>query len=282
MKIIENRKVSRLDKKITRFNKVCALALVAAAMVLPGCQGLFEDIYDRPDDTATTTLSGTLYIDASDWSKWHYIDLKALVDSTANDSTYDTSSAWVTMDIPYPLSNAVTQTVKPVGQDCGVYTYWYDVFGQGLSNCTFTNYIPAEAQPEPKSWTLAVHRNNARTNGCGVYATSYNDIEQIPLNRDYLNSLEYTPDTWNDNGVWINQDRMLSGYVGNQGIKVNEVLSSWLKINIPPMPPAFEIDNRVFIIAMPDGSYSAIQLKDYISATGVKCCLTINYKYPLQ
>ncbi|MDE6714946.1 MAG: HmuY family protein, partial [Muribaculaceae bacterium] len=68
---------------------------------------------------------------------------------------------------------------------------------------------------------------------------------------------------------------------GNQGILVNNVLSTWLKVNLPPIPPSFTLNNKVFIIKTPEGRFGAIQLENYQSSTGVKCCLTINYKYPL-
>ena len=81
--------------------------------------------------------------------------------------------------------------------------------------------------------------------------------------------------------MWIDQDRMLLGIIGNQGTAVNTVLSSWLRIEIPPMPPAFTPDSRVFVIRLGDGTMGALQLADYQSAAGVKCCLSIKYRYPL-
>ena len=43
--------------------------------------------------------------------------------------------------------------------------YWFDVFGEGIKKNTFSYYTPTEGQEEPEEWTLAVHRNNVRTNG---------------------------------------------------------------------------------------------------------------------
>lgn len=34
-------------------------------------------------------------------------------------------------------------------------------------------------------------------------------------------------------------------------------------------------------LTLADGSMAAVQLQDYQSPTGTKCCLTINYRYPL-
>ena len=51
-------------------------------------------------------------------------------------------------------------------------------------------------------------------------------------------------------------------------------------MKIPPMPPAFSLNNHVFILRLKDGTYAALQLENYQSSTGKKCWLTINYKYP--
>ncbi|MBQ8056332.1 MAG: hypothetical protein IJ270_05925, partial [Paludibacteraceae bacterium] len=61
---------------------------------------------------------------------------------------------------------------------------------------------------------------------------------------------------------------------------VNKLLSSWITVNIPPVPPSFSFNNHVFILRLKDGTYAALQLENYISPTGKKCYLTINYKYP--
>ena len=42
--------------------------------MLTACNGIFDDIYDEPAIPA----AGDIYVDASDWTQWHYIDLHAL------------------------------------------------------------------------------------------------------------------------------------------------------------------------------------------------------------
>lgn len=83
-----------------------------------------------------------------------------------------------------------------------------------------------------------------------------------------------------ENEVWDSQSQMLQSLVPSQGIKLNRVLSSWLKMIIPPMPPQFVHNNHIFILRLADSTYAALQLEDYLSLTGTKCYLTINYKYP--
>lgn len=251
---------------------VCA---IAAAMLAQSCNGMFGGVYDDPPQDTGVTVSGQLYIDASDWQQWHYIDLKAVADSTAENEAYNPSSAWVTAAVP------VDEQTDPAHPECGIYTYWYDVFGAGIGKNEFRSFYPTATQPEPQKWTFAVHRNNVRTNGGAVAATSFASLDEIPEGRDFLSTLTFTEDTWNEKDVWVIQDRMLLGLIGNQGIKINETLSSWLAIEIPPIPPAFTLNSGVFILRLADGTYGALQLENYIGSTGTKCCLTINYRYPL-
>lgn len=256
--------------------KVCLVTAVAT--LLPGCQGILSGVYDEPPAEIHTTSAGRLYIDASDWGEWHYIDLHVLADK-ADDPGFNTSSAWHTFSIPMP--DAGTAGTTPSAGQTGIYTYWYDVFGAGISNHEFRSFAATERQAEPANWTFAVHRNNVRTNGGGAYETSFTSIAQLPEDPGWLGDLEYQPDRWNQTDVWAVQDKMLSGLIGNQGIYVNDVLGNWLGIVIPPMPPSFALNNHVFILKLSDGTFAALQLADYVSATGTKCCLTINYKYPL-
>jgi len=235
------------------------------------------------------TLSGQLYIDASKWDEWHYINLVDVAAHTLEDENFNPSSLWQTIAIPLadgsvdaPASSDAPDFEPGADEKvAGIYTYWYDVFGEGLSNNRFHEYTPLPEQEAPDEWTIAIHRNNVRTNGGFVAPTQYRSLDALPEGREWLAGLEYTPDTWNERDVWTVQGKMLLGYIGNQGIKVNETLSSWLKVELPPIPPRFILDSRVFILRLADGSYAALQLENYQSTTGTKCCLTINYRYPL-
>lgn len=257
------------------FRTLIIALCIPAVTVLSGCNDILGGIYDEPAGEKHPTVAGELYIDASDWTKWHYIDLRALTEAVAADPEYNTSGVWVTMEIPVAEDPAATV------DGSGIYTYWYDVFGAGISVNEFRSFTPAAPQPQPEEWTFAVHRNNVRTNGCEAAATGLASLDELPEDAAFYNSQDFRADTWNQNEVWVIQDRMLLGLIGNQGIAVNDVLSSWLKIDIPPMPPAFTLDSEVFVLRLPDGSMGALQLVDYQSATGTKCCLSIKYRYPL-
>ena len=72
-----------------------------------------------------TSVEGQIYVDASDWNTWTYINLEALANASLNGKT-DVANAVCVMDIPTQAIDADTET--------GIYTYWFDVFGQGLTN----------------------------------------------------------------------------------------------------------------------------------------------------
>lgn len=248
-------------------------------LILWGCEGIFSGIYDEPASETRSTDAGHLYIDASDWEEWHYIDLKAVEANIEANSDFNTSSLWQTFRIPLPEEQALIS--EPRENEPGIYNYWYDVFDRGLSNHEFRGFTGTEAQPEPENWTFAVHRNNVRTNGCLVAETSFTSLSEMPDDTAWLSSLSFCADEWNQTDVWTVQERMLNGIVGNQGIHINPVLSRWLKMVIPPMPPVFEINRHVFVVKLPDGSFAALHLENYLNSAGLKCCLSINYKYPL-
>ncbi len=250
------------------------LHVILAALVMQSCSGILSGVYDEPSDEEVTTVAGQLYIDASEWDKWHYIDLQEVADSTAANSDFNPSVLWSTFDIP-------TQEISDNDTRNGIYTYWYDVFGSGISVNEFRSFYPTAPQPQPQKWSIAVHRNNVRTNGASVAETGFRDLDEIPHDKSFLNALIFQEDTWSETDVWCEQSRMLLGLIGNQGIMINTVLSSWLDVDIPPIPPSFAMHDNVFIIRLKDGSYGALQLVNYQSQTGTKCCLTINYRYPI-
>ena len=264
-------------KMIQRLITTCLAS--AALLALQACHGILPGIYDEPPQEKDHTVAGELYIDASDWQRWHFIDLKAVADSVAADSLYNTSAAWVSMRIPAP--DAEPSESLPESECPGIYTYWYDVYGAGISVNEFCTFAPSAPQPIPEKWTFAVHRNNVMTNGGEVAKTSFSSLADIPDDLSFVDGLSFEGDTWNQTDVWTIQDRMLLGLIGNQGIRINNLLSSWLRVDVPPMPPAFTLDSSVFILRLSDGSMAALQLADYQSATGTKCCLTIRYRYPL-
>lgn len=249
-----------VDKKYLKLT-----GYAVALTLLTACEGLFHDIYDNNKIRENVeSKEGQFYVDASSWTHWYYIDFKKLGTNEFK---------LVEMSIP-------TDEVSNSKEKSGIYTYWYDVYGKGITNNEYRSFTPTAPQPEPEQWDIAIHRHNVRTNGGAVFETSYTSIADLPESSSAFANAQFTNDEWNENWVWTVQDKMLLGFIGNQGIKINNVLSSWIKIDLPPIPPAFTMNNHVFIIRMADGTYAALQLENYQSTSGKKCCFTVNYKYP--
>ena len=246
-------------------------------MMLTACNGILGGLYDEDNggntyDSDTTSVHGTLYVDASSWTDWYYIDLHAIRDSIVKGAEPD-----LTFE-PWPIP---TEEIEAFDQEgSGIYTYWYDIFGEGIKKREYRSSYPTEKQPEPERWDIAVHRNNVRTNGGAVAETNSTDMTDVKPLSGFTTDM--TEDEMNETDVWTLSAQMLQCLIGNQRIKVNSVLSRWLTTEIPPMPPAYMQNDHVFLLRMKDNTYAALRLLNYVSPTAVKCCLTIEYKYPVR
>lgn len=276
------------------FNFQYAIAGWGLIVLLSACNGVMDGIYDEAPQAA----EGEIYVDATSWTEWHYIKFavssQELITSCHSSSSealrraelgaqftatspndQATNSQISTYDIP------TTPTAEFDADGTGIYNYWYDVFGEGISKRELRSSYPTERQPEPEEWDIAVHRNNVRTNGGAVYQTNITDINAIGSSTSYA-TLPFVEDEWNETDVWTVNSQMLSGVVGNQRIKINTELSKWLTMEIPPMPPTFVYNGNVFIVRLKDGTYAALRLKSYKTPnTNANCGLTIEYRYPL-
>ena len=253
------------------------ISIIAGCALLSGltaCNGILGGIYDEQPDK-TVVAPGTLYMDASSWTDWYYVDLDSLSAlQAAGDSIalHRAQTHFASFPVPMAEESGDGQT--------GIYAYWFDVFGQGIKHNEKREFKSTARQQDPPSWSFAVHRNNVRTNGGSVLETNYNDLSELPAQSSDFMGADFKEDTWTENTVWVDQSKMLNELIGCQGIKTNSVLSSWLHLEIPPMPPAFIHNKHVFILRLKSGRYAALQLENYIGADGKKCNLTIRYKYP--
>lgn len=263
---------------------ISLLAGCGLLLGLTACNGIAGGLYDEPKEENPAGNANQLRVDATSWTDWYYIDFDSLATLAAAVEANPTDDAVAaalhraqTTFTPWPIP---TEAVSSSAKAPGIYTYWYDCFGEGLKNNRFENFYPTAPQPEPDHWSIAIHRNNVRTNGAEVLETSYTSMDDLPLTSGTFTGLPFTADEWTENVVWVDQSRLLQCYVGNQGIKINNVLSSWLTVNLPPIPPTFTMNSHVFLIRFPNGKVAAVQLVNYRNAANVKCHLTINYKYP--
>lgn len=258
-----------------------AIVGCCALWVTTACNGMFGGVYDEPDN-AVGMAESQLHIDASSWKNWYYVSFDSLEMLRASGDT-EALRHYQTNFTPYPIPMAATgerTDIRPAKGAVGIYTYWYDVFGQGLSVNEFRAFAPTAAQPEPERWDLAFHYNDVRTNGGAVLETNYTSMDDLPPSSADFSGTEFTPDEWTENVVWADQTEQLNKILGCQGIRINKVLSSWLKVEMKTIPPEFTHNNHVFIVRLANGLHAAVQLQNYMNASGDKCWMTINYRYP--
>lgn len=251
-------------------------------LIAVSCNGLFSSVYDDADDNKTETTESQIIMDASSWQNWYYISFDSL-EALREQGDMAKLKYAQTHFTPYPIPMTPTgdkTASHPAQGTTGLYTYWYDIFGLGLSKNEFRAFAPTATQAEPDHWDLAIHYANARTNGGAVLKTSYTSIDDLPASSADFSGTEFTPDEWSESDVWADQTEQLNKILGCQGININKVLSSWLQVEMKSLPPLFTLDSHVFLIRLKSGRYAAVQLKNYMDANGDKGILTINYKYP--
>lgn len=251
-------------------------------LIAVSCNGLFSSVYDDADDNKTETTESQIIMDASSWQNWYYISFDSL-EALREQGDMAKLKYAQTHFTPYPIPMTPTgdkTASHPAQGTTGLYTYWYDIFGQGLSKNEFWAFAPTATQVEPDHWDLAIHYADARTNGGAVLKTSYTSIDDLPASSADFSGTEFTPDEWSESDVWADQTEQLNKILGCQGININKVLSSWLQVEMKSLPPLFTLDSHVFLIRLKSGRYAAVQLKNYMDANGDKGILTINYKYP--
>ena len=251
-------------------------------LIAVSCNGLFSSVYDDADDNKTETTESQIIMDASSWQNWYYISFDSL-EALREQGDMAKLKYAQTHFTPYPIPVTPTgdkTASHPAQGTTGLYTYWYDIFGQGLSKNEFRAFAPTATQAEPDHWDLAIQYTEARTNGGAVLKTSYTSIDDLPASSADFSGTEFTPDEWSESDVWADQTEQLNKILGCQGININKVLSSWLQVEMKSLPPLFTLDSHVFLIRLKSGRYAAVQLKNYMDANGDKGILTINYKYP--
>ncbi len=239
------------------------LPVILASIVLTGCSGIFDGIYDSHVDDADLQLGFndgerqgrfTILLDARDYDRWLYLDLhRRTVEMrpvpTELTGDWDGQSAWMR----------------------------YHVAG---SQYTLLEERHVDAQEDPAEWDLAIHHYDVRTNGGAVVETNYASVDDVPdmLDVAVLENANFVADIWMCHQCIVDFSGMFDRNIWFQASMVNPILTEWVRMDFSTPPPKYEANRKVYLLRMADGTVAALQLKSYMSEVGTKGFLTIDVK----
>lgn len=218
-------------KKINYFMAILAVSALSVAC-------------DSSEGTKQETAENQLYIDASDYEKWVYVDFE-----TGKTETHDS------FDDCYFSGDASV------------------VAGTGDESTDVTI-----------AWDLAFHRYEVRTNGGSAIETAYTEIEdvaEIPT-AGYTADINITYEDNYSEGYYIIQDmsQMMSGSVGYaHNADYNTVLSKVVSRTGSMGSYVYSPSDYVYVVKGADGSITKIKWTSATSTTGDSGYVTIDYEH---
>lgn len=243
------------------------LCMPGLLTMVSACNGILEDLYDTPpEETRLTTgfrpdkadtRRGEIYINVVSYKEWTYLDLhqrttKTLPIPESLTGEWDGRSGWKYYQVTLPS--------------------------------TFRHYetIPTDAMPTPPSWDIALHHYDVRTNDGEVLETTYTSIDQLLKegNRETLLAQSFTPDTWTEHFAYYDLTGIYNYYIGYTQTWCNLALTRWMDMNVENHPPTYTLSGKVYLVRLADKSVAALHFKNYMSPTGAKGYVTIDYLYP--
>ena len=129
-------------------------------------------------------------------------------------------------------------------------------------------------------WDIAFHRYDIKTNDGAAIMLQTTDLESVTSAS--VTGESFTSDV--DGEVMVDMSGMMSGFVGYQPTKVNEVLAKWVTATpTGSMPPySYEINGKVFVVKTAGGEYAKLRFTDMSDATGKNEAATFDYEFPLK
>lgn len=133
----------------------------------------------------------------------------------------------------------------------------------------------------PASWDIAVHRYDVKTNGGSALETEYADFGA--LQAAGLPAEGYVADEpLTQNRISYDMSHMMDGYLIYAVSDYNAEVSKWLDVDTSEMPPVYTLSHRIYVVRLADGTHVALQLADFMDASGTKGVLTVDYRYPFE
>lgn len=243
------------------------LCMPGLLTMVSACNGILEDLYDTPPEETNLTTGfrpdkadtrrGEIYINVVSYKEWTYLDLHQRTTQTlpipeSLTGEWDGRSGWKYYQVTLPS--------------------------------TFRHYetIPTDAMPTPPSWDIALHHYDVRTNDGEVLETTYTSIDQLLKegNRETLLAQSFTPDTWTEHFAYYDLTGIYNYYIGYTQTWCNLALTRWMDMNVENHPPTYTLSGKVYLVRLADKSVAALHFKNYMSPTGAKGYVTIDYLYP--
>lgn len=164
--------------------------------------------------------------------------------------------------------------------DATSYTNWVYL---NLADGTQTTLSYDDATNTPAEWTIAIHRYDIKTNSGSAFRTSYTSLSEVktaaekgtfPMPADS----EFTADE--PAKITIDMSHMMDGYIDYADANINKVLGKWLNVDTSSMPPAYTMDNNVYLVRTSGGSVYAIQFTGYSNPyqSNTKGYISFNYE----
>lgn len=246
--------------------------LGVAFLHLSACTGIMSGIYDEAENASDyvlrgDTIQGTLYVNAHACEEWRYVDLHAIRDAAVSANRLGEVIKLAEWDYPrIAIPTTLTGEWDGVSR---IDTFQFKVLtGEGLHDNHFVSSVKCDPQPDPASWDFALHYCNARTNG--------GEAMEVGVDKAYV------ADSLTRNEVWSSLSTILTENVPCQVISTNAVMSRWVTMHMPPIPPSFTHHAGEMVLRMKDGTCAWLKCTDYLSTDGYnrRCCFTIQFIYP--
>lgn len=143
-----------------------------------------------------------------------------------------------------------------------------------------SNVYVLEGDEGAFDWDIAFHRYEIKTNGGAAVMLNTTDLAGVSMTD--AAGATFAADVAGE--VMVDMSHMMEGFVGYLSTNVNEVLGQWVTATpTGSMPPyVYELNEKVFIVRLADGTYAKMQFTDTSDATGKKEMASFNYEYPLQ
>lgn len=234
------------------------IAILLTGLLMTACHGILDDIYDEaPSDK--TFEEGFHKIDDSG----HFI-----VKLDARE--YDTL---IYVDIDGERIERIAIPDALTGDWDGTSGTSYQLV-EG-NRYTFLSTVKTDSQRDAENWDFAVHHFDIKTNGGSAAKTDFASLEEA--RGVDATAFTFQPDRYSTSQVIVDLRDMMALRIGYQNSYYNPVLSEWVTMDFTSPPPTYAASKRVCLLRLPDGRLYAVRMADYMSPTGTKGFLTIEF-----